>query len=353
MKSLEIAQTELRLQQSEYQRKTRMKRSLSPTELDQAKRNLLNSEAQVTTRQNTYDGLLARKESLKASLELSQTRLQRAQINLQRTTVVAPVSGVIVRESVEEGSFVAISNPLFMIEDTSRCEVACNLTPGELAWLRKYSGSNDSPNAEPGSVYGLPKVDVEVFEQADPSIVWGGVLDRFDGIGRNAMTKSIPCRIVVNDPVAKTENDSRVLVRGMYVKCRAVLSISSGLNLATIPLVAIRPGDYVWVVRDERLKRIDVTVIDRSPIGVPGEAKMVAVEMTDGLLIDDVVVVSPLPQPIEGGKVLLKNEPASEIAERPEPENNRSAELSNQPDEKSKSDAERSCLLYTSDAADE
>lgn len=344
MKSLEIAQSELNLQKSEYQRKIKMQRSLSPTELDQAKRNLLNSESQVTTRQNTYDSLLARKESLKASLELSQVRLQRAQLNLARTTIAAPVSGVIVRESVEEGNFVATSNALFVIEDTSRCEVVCNLTPGELSWLRKYSkDGGEGLNINNGDVYNVPKVNVEIFEQVAPEIVWDGVLERFDGNGRNVTTKSIPCRIVVHNPVAEVGNEAHVLVRGMFVKCRTVLSISQGLNLATIPLVAVRPGDYVWVVRDGRLKRIDVDVIDRSPIGSPGSGtKMVAIKLKNGLTMEDIVIVSPIPQPIEGGRVLMKDERNSEVVDRPKLEINRSAELSKPDEEPNGSDAERS-----------
>ena len=348
-KSLELANREFQLQQNEYQRKLKLKKSLAPTEMDQAKRNLLNSESQVTTRQNTYNSLLAKKESLKASLALNQTRLERAKVNLKRATVVAPVDGVIVRESVEEGSFVAVSNALFVIEDTSKSEVICNLTPGELAWLRRYAGDDTNQSNELGGVYDVPRVGVEIFEQNEPRIVWSGVLERFDGIGRNQTTKSIPCRIVVADPVCDVEGDDRrVLVRGMFVKCRAILSASKSLDLASIPLVAIRPGDYVWVVRDEKLTRIDVEVIDRSPIGSVDGTKMVAVKVANGLKLGDTVVTSPLPQPIEGGRVLLKDgagKTSSQTDAAPANQSNekQDSELTNyDSDESAKPDAERS-----------
>ena len=349
IKSLEIAKTELQLHQNEYNRRLRLKSSLSPTEMDQAKRNLLSGESQLTTRKNTYDSLLARKESLKASLELNQIRLERAELNLQRTTVVAPVDGVIVRESVEKGSFVAVSNPLFVIEDTSRSEVVCNLTPGELSWLKQHADDGGNAARHFDGVYDVPRVGVEVFEQNAPSVIWSGTLERFDGIGRNLTTKSIPCRIVVEDPVSSIDNEaSRVLVRGMFVKCRVALSAAQGLELAEIPLIAIRPGDYVWVVRNKELTRINVDVVDRTPITGKRKHKMVAVELANGLQLGDAIVISPLPQPVEGGRVELKvPEPqASENATQPVADSESGDQPSNQnqsSDEPESTNVERSC----------
>ena len=318
IKNLEIAQTNLKIQKSEYQRKLKLKSSLSPAEMNSAKQILLESESQATTRQNTYDSLLARRESLKASLELNKTRLQRAELNLERATVVAPVDGVIVRESVEQGDFTAVGSPLFVIEDTSKCEIVCNLTPGELSWLRTYSSQANNKESHFG-VYELPKVDIEVFERGNPQVVWSGVLERFDGIGRNMTTKSIPCRILVNKPVTQSDNKNHVLVRGMFVQCRAVLSTSAGLDLAAIPLVAIRPGDYVWVVRDDELKKIDVEVVDRTPFEnqrVQDQLdKVVAVKLINGLNLGDAVITSPLPQPVEGGRVIPKEPVTSSVSE--------------------------------------
>lgn len=337
--SLEIAKNELDLQKNEFRRRQRLKNSLSPTEMDAAKRSLLNSESQVTTRRNTYNSMMARKESLKASMELNQTRLEGAEMNRKRTIVAAQVDGVIVRESVEEESFVGVSNMLYVIEDTSRSEVVCNLTPGELAWLQQHAAEDVSSSSHRGGAYDLPRVAVDIYEQSNPSLVWSGVLERYDGIGRNLTTKSIPCRIVVEDPIAETDDDvSRALVRGMFVKCRILLSAARGLELAEIPLIAIRPGDYVWVVRDKKLTRIDVEVVDRTPISADPNNKMVAVKITNGLRLGDEVVISPLPQPIEGGSVLLKDD--NDTAElTTESQDDQTSELSNRTEEPDDNDA--------------
>lgn len=320
IKNLNLAKSDLKLQRSEFKRFERLRSSLSATEYDQAKRNLLNSQSQLTLRQNTYEMLQARKERLKASRQLITDRQEKAEVNLQRTVVTAPVDGVIVRESVEPGDFVTVARELFVFEDTSRAEVLCNLTPGELAWVRKYAPEQptDPQLTDQGSAvrnlnraYQLPNIDVNVFDQSDPGIQWSGTLQRFDGIGRNETTKSIPCRIGVTNPIVESAQGERALVRGMFVKCRMVVPAESQKSrLASLPSVAVRPGDYVWVVRDEKLNRFDLDVIDRSPVRQSLSSQNVVVVSLDGsdLQLGDEVVISPLPQPTQGGRVILKDE---------------------------------------------
>ena len=324
IKNLDLAKSDLKLQRSEFRRFERLRSSIAANEYDQAKRNLLNSQSQLTQRQNSYDMLLARKERLKASRQLISDRQEKAEVNLQRTVITAPVDGVIVRESVEPGDFVTVARELFVFEDTSRAEVRCNLTPGDLAWVRKYAPEEkkelqlqdqDTPGSavrNPNRVYQLPKVAVEVFDQAEPEVQWLGTLVRIDGFGVNELTKTIPCRISVNNPVVNSSVGERALVRGMFVKCRMVVPSETQDNqLASFPSVAVRPGDYVWVVRDEKLNRFDLDVIDRSPIRESMSSPNVVVVSLDGsdIQLGDEVVISPLPQPTQGGRVLLKDEP--------------------------------------------
>ena len=317
-RSLEIAQTDHKLQKKEYQRTQQLKSSLSSTEIDQSKRSLLNTESQLTGRQNTFDMLNARKERLKATLELAKNRLEKAELNLTRTIITAPVDGVIVRESVEQSDFVNVSDELLIFEDTSRAEVVCNLTPGELAWLRQHAPSAavaDQTQTYSSNVYQLPRVQVQIYDQADPEIKWSGVLERFDGIGRNEMTKSIPCRIVIQEPVVNQNGARRVLVRGMFVKCQAIVGGGiSEIKLAALPADALQPDDYVWVVRDGKLKRLDVNVIDRTPVADDAGEKIVVVALgNEGLKPQDKVVITPPPQPTDDGRVLLR-EPVDKLA---------------------------------------
>ena len=321
--NLEIAESDYELQKSQYERAMRLKDSLSQSQLDTAKRSLLSVESQFVSRKNNYEMLLKKKERLNASLQLINNRREKAELNLKRTVVKAPVDGVIVRESVEQGDFVTAARELIVFEDTSQAEILINLTPGELQWLRKYAPNEatSEPSRIDNRVYNLPKVNVQISDQADPDWAasgehWEGVLERFDGIGRNETTKSIPCRIVIDKPIIDSPDSGRkVLVRGMFVKCRIVLPSTKAANqLAAFPAVGLRPGDYVWAVRDEKLRRFDVNVIDRS-LQRPSlsEPKKVVVEIGSPLSsmeVGEQIVVSPLPQPTEGGRVMTSSDSA-------------------------------------------
>ena len=308
MDSLKMANSDLKLQQGEYNRIIRLSSVLSAAEVDTAKRALLNSQTQVANRENALKKLQASKERMKSTLEVAQSRLSKANLNLARTSVVAPDDGIIVADSVEQGDNVFRNGQLFTIEDTSRSEVRCNLTPGELSWLRNNSISDG--NLQPQDLYRLPKTEVEIFEKSDPAFVWKGVLERFDGIGRDELTKSIPVRIVVSNPVASHNGKSKALVRGMYVKCRVVVPLKKSDESSTyacFPEVAVRPGNYVWVVRDKKLRRFDISIVDRTQQDVEGKMQDIAVVSLppDSISIGDAIVVSPIPQPTEGSPVLL------------------------------------------------
>ena len=312
------AVNEFELQKRDFERNKRLSGVLSGSEVDAAERGLLASQTQLTTRKNTLAMLQARKSRLEASLELSETQLKKARLNLKRTTILAPDDGIIVRDTVEQGDYVAPGTQVVLFEDTSRAEVVCNLTAGDLDWIRKHAtGSKmdmDSEDEQIGrAVYRLPKTPVSIFDTSEPDVVWQGVLERFDGIGRDELTKSIPCRIVVENPIADTPEGQRALVRGMYVKCRMEVQTSTAAEdqkFLTFPEVALRPGDYVWVVRDHQLTRVNVEIADRSWAMLDDERTpfvIIALDK-DGLQPGDEVVRTPLSQPTEGAKVLLEGE---------------------------------------------
>ena len=230
---------------------------------------------------------------------------------MSRTSVVAPDNGIIVSDNVAQGDNVFRNGQLFTLEDTSCSEVRCNLTPGELNWLRLNSASGGEVDAQ--HLYRLPKTEVEIFEKSDPSFVWKGVLERFAGNGRDELTKSIPCRIAVANPITTANGKSKALVRGMYVKCRIVVPLQKSTAeqvYGWFPEIAVRPGDYVWVVRDKKLHRFDISIVDRTQQEVDGKLQdiTVAVLPSEGIKLGDSIVVSPIPQPTEGSPVLLADE---------------------------------------------
>lgn len=303
--NLDLAIKDLELQQQDYERSERLRGSISQSELNAAARNLNAAQRAVTQQQSTISNLQARKERLLATLDLTRQQLKKIELDLARTLIVAPADGVIVKEMTEKDNIVRVGDELLLFEDIQHAEILCNLTTTDLDWLRQNSPESMETIETPGNlnVYHLPKTSVTVRDSANPSISWEGILERFDGIGRDEVTKTFPCRIVVKDPVIETDEGPRALVRGMYVKCQIEVIASAGQDerrFLTFPTRSLWPGNYAWVVRDNRLQKVDVEVVDHT-VGRyrdnPEEPFVIVRQSEGGLQPGDEVVSSPLTQP--------------------------------------------------------
>lgn len=338
-RQIAISQQEFELLQAEYERNKRLKGVVTDSELDQAQRGLLNAQSQLSSLENQLNTAKARVTRMESALELSQRKLERAHLNLSRTYIVAPEDGVVVSESVEQGEIVSAGSQLLIFEDTARAEVVCNLSKTDLDWIKQNSlgGAQPGQTSDENAIrnaYQIPRTEVRVFDARHPEVQWKGILERVDGIGLDDMTKTIPVRVVVDSPVIDTARGPKALVRGMFVKCQIEIDATpdeTASRFIAFPATALRPGNFVWIVNDGKLKRYSVDVVDQVNVKYtsrPNTEVAVAeppawvesgnVEMTVARLVDggvhpgQQVVVSPLSQPTDGSVVqLIESEPAN------------------------------------------
>ncbi len=289
-----IAQDDIQLRENELARQRRLSKQGvgTATAFEAAERSLLQARNTRTTLDNQKRLLTTRKSRLETSRDLAQIQLEKAELDLARTEIVAPIDGVIVSAMAEADSYVQRGANLLMLEDTSRVEVQCSLTMEEL--YRLWESTGEQKRGE----YDIPDARVSViYELAGREFGWEGKLARFDGLGLDEKTRTVPCRIVVPSPRNVKEvhtDDSMVdarggppaLVRGMFVKAR--LHTNPAVQYLRVPQPAVRPGNKIWIVRDGT-----VTISKAIVVGVAG----------DDLLIDgiaskiesgDRAVVSPL-----------------------------------------------------------
>ena len=198
---------------------------------------------------------------------------------------------------------------MLRFESTEVSEVNCNLTTTDLDWIRNNSKDAGKTN----SIYQLPRTEVEIFDASEPEVVWKGVLERFSGIGRDPMTKTTPARIIVQEPIVESPRGPRALVRGTYVKCRIEVQTSAGdasNDLISFSDRAMQPNGDVWFVREKKLNKSKVAIVDRIQWEQDGNEKVTIVaRVEDGdLQPGDAVVVSPLGEPAIGLEVLVAEE---------------------------------------------
>ncbi len=258
-KSLEVARQEVRLQQQEVERQQRLSQFGSKSELDKARSSLLAATQQLLTYENQIETLRRRRSKLEASEQLAATQLKVAEVNLQRCTVNAPIDGVIVSEQADVNNFVNRGTALVIIENVTKSEVIANMRMDQLHWVIEQGNrdaSTESPIADAYRGYDLPDtpaiIEYSVAGREGATQRWKGTLVSFDGVGIDPNTRTVPVRIVVDDPAhyvdadgrEQTANRATTLLRGMFVSVR--LQLQPTEDLVVIPARALRPGNRVW-----------------------------------------------------------------------------------------------------------
>ncbi len=269
---LELSKKELTLQEKELVRAESLVKTLSvsESEADQARRATLVAETAAAQLENQISLVNQRRLGLEAARDRAKIALKRAEIDLERTKIVAPVDGVIVEAPVEKDSYVTAGKIAVKLEDTTFVEVLCHLRTNDLYWLWQQESEGD----DIGSVYKIPKAQAKVvYRLADQEYCWDGVLVRYDGSGLDPQTRTVPCRVEVSQPKRMTrtirqgrrettttlESDIPVLLRGMFVSVE--IAVRPTVPLLKIPESSLQPGNRVFVVENGKLKIVPVEVV--------------------------------------------------------------------------------------------
>ena len=130
---------------------------------------------------------------------------------------------------------------------------------------------------------------------------WPARLDRYDGGGITAATRTVPVIAVVDDPtnvqIGETDRDATplpappILMRGAFVTID--IPIRPTHDLVRVPATALRPGNRLWIYDNGKLRVQDVRVThsDNDSIILLADASAV----TTG----EQVIVSPLPLAVD------------------------------------------------------
>jgi multidrug efflux pump subunit AcrA (membrane-fusion protein) len=276
---IELADQEVALRQRELKRQRSLSGVVTSSDLERAEANELAARSAAVTQRNRKRLLETSRARLESARDLANSKLSKAQLDLERTKIVAPADGVVVSDMVEADAYVQKGTPLLVFEDTSKTEVKCKLEMEDLFWLWNRRATTDSLASDSpavavsiGRAYEIPETPVQVIYRLawrkDLEFVWQGTLSRYDGIGLDEKTRTVPCRIVVDDPQAQTKRRREAapgaatslpglsgppaLVRGMFVTVR--LQLDPDVQLLRIPEETLRPGNTLWRVRDDSEK---------------------------------------------------------------------------------------------------
>lgn len=198
--------------------------------------------------------------SAQAAKQRASASLADARLALSRTRITSPFGGLVLEESAAVGTLVQVGQSLGSIASTSAYEVRLSLTQDEAALIPGLL------NGSGGNI----RADV-FYEYGGLTYRWPAFVDRADA-SLDAATRNVEVFLRVPSPLrggrlSDAEQDSSVarappLLLGAFV--RAEIAGASVDSYAAIPAEALRPGNEIWVVRDDKLRILPVRVLQRS-----------------------------------------------------------------------------------------
>ncbi|MDR1924944.1 MAG: HlyD family efflux transporter periplasmic adaptor subunit [Planctomycetaceae bacterium] len=298
---LELAKEQLAVKQRDHARTESLVKSNTSTlaDLDSSLSVLLNAKDTVQKLESQCRIYDTQKDKLEVILRKEMISLRTAELNLERTSIKSPIDGVVTSDSFELNTFIQRGTGVAKVLDPNQFEIQCSLYMKQIQWIwlsRSKAGRSD------GYVFAPTNVTI-LYEIDGVKWIWDGILQTLDGGGVDVLTRMIPCRVKVNNPksVRPADGDDSITKKpptmffGMYVSI--IVHSKPDVELYRIPEKALLPGNRIWTATNGKLQKHEIRVATTMPEGVLFYAESKSPSS------NDLVVVSPLANPIEGTDV--------------------------------------------------
>lgn len=232
---------------------------------------------------NAYARLEPHLEEAESRLAAAQAGLARAELDLQKTRIIAPFRGRLREVRASPGQFIRVGEVIATLSGTDRMEVRLPVRDEWLALL-------DLPLNEDGEMTPIPAQLHGRFAGRD--VIWQGELVRREGgINQNRMLY-----LVVQ--VSDADKHEVPLEPGVLV--RAEIEGRWQERIASLPRSVLNGDSTVWVVDDEeRLRRRHIDVVHQDDRHV---------YVGSGLKEGDRVAISGTLRWLEGSPVLPREQ---------------------------------------------
>lgn len=206
-------------------------------------------------------------EAAEAALARDGATLDETELNLSRTAVKAPFSGIVRTESVDVGQFVAAGRGVARLYASDAVEVVVPLSDREAAlipglWDLRAGDGNREVAAQVVSDYGGRRY------------AWDGYVDRVEG-ALDEQTRTLDVIVRVPEPYRRDApnaggsegRDSDPSAGGPPLLVGKFVDVElQGIAPDAwfrIRRAALRPGNEVWAVRNDKLRIVPVEILQR------------------------------------------------------------------------------------------
>ncbi len=245
-------------------------------------------------------------KAIKANQKATQSALQRAQLNISRSRLVAPFNLVVLNENVDVGQVIAPNLSIATLVGTDAFWVTVPLPSAELKWLQipTQEGEKGSPA-------------IIRYDTGDEIIEKKGYLVRrlseIDPIGK--MVKVV---VEIPDPLSLNHPQESALLLGSQVE--VIFEGKALENVIALPRKSLRGENQAWVFKKSQFTTSESSTSDLNTKKSmkPASALTGILEIRDlqiirktrdfvfvkeGLSADDLIISSRIPVPISGLKL--------------------------------------------------
>lgn len=229
-------------------------------------------------------------EAAKAKVISAESALQKSNLDLERSNIVAPFAGRILRKLVDVGQVVSQNTQLAEIYATDYVEIRLPLRNRDLPFI-------DLPESNRfNEVSRVAEARVEIRSDLGGEDSWEARLVRTEGaIDETARQLHVIAQI--DDPFGSDRQAQTPIKIGQYVTAK--LQGKTMRRALVIPNNTIYQGSYVYIVEDEILRRRNIEIDWQND----SDALIGA-----GLAPGDILVTTPLGQVSSGIRVSVVGE---------------------------------------------
>ncbi|WP_462158669.1 efflux RND transporter periplasmic adaptor subunit [Pseudoalteromonas sp. GB56] len=231
-------------------------------------------------------------ETAKANVMSAQATVDKAKLDLERTTIKAPFSGRVLSQMVDLGQVVGVNTQLAEVYATDSVEVRLPIKNSDLVMMQLPTQYRDG-SEQTGS-------QVEFSSSVFGEQHWQGRLVRTES-AIDSTSQQLYVVGEISDPFAPSESNQVPIKIGQYV--RAHIKTNPVDNAIVIPNSTVYQGSYVYTVVDGQLLRKDIK------LGWQGADHSVVVA---GLEAGEQLVLTPLGQVSSGTRVNIHGQEQSQ-----------------------------------------
>lgn len=243
-----------------------------------AKRELALVGSQVSARERNLALRGPQLASARADVASARSQVDQAQLDLKRTEVMAPFSGIVTARSASLGDVVSTADTLATLAATDDYWVDVSLPVDQLRWLQAPGGDTPATRAR---IYYPDAWGDDAYMPASVLRIQG----QLEANGRLARVL-----LQVPHPLGGDNSDGHRLLLGAYVK--AMLAATMPAHSVMIDSAYLRENNTVWLLSDQH-------TLDIHSVKVAYRDNSRAV-IAAGLAAGDEVITSDLNAPIQG-----------------------------------------------------